>query len=63
MSEEQRNNEQHKRKCKVLTLIESLGATIIDIEKEYTNYKGNEFSNMNTAEDYKKVKEQFLTLP
>ena len=50
--EETRNNEQKKRKCGVLSLIESIDAKIIDIEKEYTDYKPGTFYNMNNPEDY-----------
>jgi molybdopterin-guanine dinucleotide biosynthesis protein A len=60
--EELRANEQSKRKCKVLSLIEKTGTEIIDIEREYPNYKGNEFFNMNTSEDYNNVISEFRHL-
>ena len=53
--QELRTDEQSKRKCKVLSLIEKTNARIIDIENEFPGYKGNEFFNMNTIDDYNYV--------
>ncbi|TAL68876.1 MAG: molybdenum cofactor guanylyltransferase [Bacteroidetes bacterium] len=50
--EETRNNEQEKRKCRVLSLIECVNAKIIDIENIYPSYKNGTFFNMNNYEDY-----------
>ncbi|OGU18025.1 MAG: hypothetical protein A2X61_09395 [Ignavibacteria bacterium GWB2_35_12] len=52
---EKGNNNQHKRKCNVLSLIESVNAKIIDIEKEFSDYKPGTFFNMNNPDDYEKV--------
>ncbi|MBI5324993.1 MAG: molybdenum cofactor guanylyltransferase [Ignavibacteriae bacterium] len=49
---ETRNNIQHKRKCKVLSLIEMVNARIIDFETEYENYKPGTFFNINKPDDY-----------
>ncbi len=58
-NEELSTDVRHKRKCKVLTLIEMTNSKIIDIENEFQGYKGNEFFNMNTSEDYDFVVNSF----
>lgn len=52
--EELRNPHQHKRKCKVLSLLDKVGADIIDAEK-LDFYSESLFFNMNRPEDYEKV--------
>jgi molybdopterin-guanine dinucleotide biosynthesis protein A len=51
-----RNPEQKKRGCSVLELVNNSDALIIDIEKEYKDYKPGTFFNMNSAEEYKYIK-------
>jgi molybdenum cofactor guanylyltransferase len=50
--DENRDERQAKRKCKVLSLVYSLEGTIIDIEKEFAAYRPNTFLNMNKPDDY-----------
>ncbi|GBD87252.1 putative molybdenum cofactor guanylyltransferase [bacterium BMS3Abin03] len=52
--EESRHKKQTKRKCKVLSLIDVVGAEIIDAEK-LQFYKEDIFFNMNKPEDYYRV--------
>lgn len=54
-----RNNKQNKRHCPIMNLIESVNSEIIDIEKEYPNYKIGYFLNMNKPEDYEVVVRRF----
>ena len=54
MEKEIRHEKQSKRKCNVLSLIDLVGAEIIDAEK-LPFYKPGTFFNMNRPEDYKKV--------
>ena len=49
---ETRNVDQNKRKCKVLSLIDRVDTKIIDIEKEFLNYKPGTFFNMNKPDEY-----------
>jgi molybdenum cofactor guanylyltransferase len=53
---ETRSKSQTKRKCKVLSLIDEVGAEIIDAEK-LSFYKEGTFFNMNRPEDYQKILE------
>lgn len=46
-----------KCRCKVLQLVQNLDAEIIDIAREYDNFKEGMFLNMNKPEDYEIVKE------
>ena len=54
--EELRDGEQKKRKCKVLSLLDKVGAEIIDAEK-LSFYEEYLFFNMNRPEDYRKIVE------
>ncbi len=54
--EEQRNADQKKRKCKVLSLLDIVGAEIIDAETSPV-YKEMLFFNMNRPDDYQKIVE------
>ena len=49
---ETRDKKQQKRKCAVLSLIDNVGAEIIDVEN-IPFYKDGTFYNMNRPEDYK----------
>ena len=53
--DEVRNNAQHKRKCMVLSLIDSVNSKIIDIENEYADYKSGTFFNINKPGDYEQA--------
>ena len=53
---ETRDSNQKKRKCAVLSLIDSLNAEIIEIQN-VDFYKEGTFNNMNRPEDYKKILE------
>ena len=52
---ELRDPDQKKRKCRVLSLVERLNGTVIDIEREFVNYRADTFLNLNNPEDYQKV--------
>jgi len=49
------SSEGEKCKCKVLQLVKETPAEIIDVEKEFPNYKAGVFLNMNNPNDYQKV--------
>lgn len=51
---ENRNNDQKKRKCSVLSLLDVEGAEIIDTN-DLNFYKEGTFLNMNRREDYQKL--------
>ena len=53
---ETRSELQTKRKCKVLSLIDEVGAEVIDAER-LSFYKEGTFFNMNRPEDYQKILE------
>jgi len=53
-TQEIRTEKQKHRKCKVLSLLDKVGAEIIDAEN-LDIYKNNVFFNMNRPEDYTKV--------
>jgi molybdenum cofactor guanylyltransferase len=55
--EDERNPEQSKRGCRVLELIKNVPAEIIDIEKEYSDYKPGTFYNMNRPEEFSFIKD------
>ncbi|MBM2816106.1 MAG: mobA [Ignavibacteria bacterium] len=55
LEQETRDVMQVKRKCKVLTLLDVVGAEIIDIEKECKDYKSGAYFNINKPEDYQKI--------
>jgi len=59
-TEETRHAEQKKRKCRVLSIVHTLSGEIIDIEKEYEDYKPNSFLNMNRPEEYEQIKNIIL---
>ncbi len=59
LEEETRHKEQKKRKCNVLKLVESIDGCIIDIEKEYAEYKEGSFLNMNRPEEYEQILSMF----
>ncbi len=46
------SDEKQKKKCKILTLIDRVGAEIINVENEFSQYPGNLFLNMNYPNDY-----------
>ena len=53
---ENRDGIQKKRKCKVLSLLDTVGADIIDAES-LDFYESHLFFNMNRKEDYEKILE------
>ncbi|OFZ73212.1 MAG: hypothetical protein A2451_16740, partial [Bdellovibrionales bacterium RIFOXYC2_FULL_39_8] len=53
--EEGRDKHQHKRKCKVMSLLEMAGATKIEMEQEFGDYKANSFLNMNRLDEYEAI--------
>jgi molybdopterin-guanine dinucleotide biosynthesis protein A len=57
---EERDKDQAKRKCKVLSLLDEVGTEIIDAE-ELDIYKKYLFYNMNRPEDYDKIKKLVLS--
>src|ERR1035437_3575426 len=52
-----RNPDQIKRGCSVLELVKNVPAEIIDIEKEYRDYRPGTFYNMNRPEEYNYIKD------
>jgi molybdopterin-guanine dinucleotide biosynthesis protein A len=57
---DERNPDQKKRGCRVLHLVRSTDSEIIDIEKEYYEYKPGTFYNMNRPEEYNFIKSILL---
>jgi molybdopterin-guanine dinucleotide biosynthesis protein A len=57
---DEKNPEQSKRGCRVLELIKNVPAEIIDIEKEYSDYKPGTFYNMNRPEEFSFIKDILL---
>ena len=55
LGSDERNNKQHKRGCRVLSLIEKVGAEIIDAES-LPFYKPGIYFNMNRQDDFDLVK-------
>ena len=58
---ETRDYEQKKRKCNVMRLVDTINACIIDIEKEYPEYKPGSFMNMNKPHEYEQILERLQT--
>jgi molybdopterin-guanine dinucleotide biosynthesis protein A len=58
--EDERNPEQNKRGCSVLELVKNVPAEIIDIEKEYKDYRPGTFYNMNSPEEFSFIKDILL---
>jgi molybdopterin-guanine dinucleotide biosynthesis protein A len=54
---DERNPRQNKRGCSMLELVKSVDSKVIDIEKEYRNYRPGTFYNMNRPEEYSFIKE------
>ena len=54
---DERNPEQSKRGCSVLELVKNVPAEIIDIEKEFSDYKPGTFYNMNRPEEFNYIKD------
>jgi molybdenum cofactor guanylyltransferase len=57
---DERNPDQGKRGCSVLELVKNVPAEIIDIEKEYGDYKPGTFYNMNRPEEFSFIKDILL---
>jgi molybdopterin-guanine dinucleotide biosynthesis protein A len=57
---DERNPDQIKRGCSVLELVKNVPAEIIDIEKEYRDYRPGTFYNMNRPEEYNYIKNILL---
>jgi molybdopterin-guanine dinucleotide biosynthesis protein A len=55
IEQENRNNSQEKRKCKIHNLIESVLTTIIDNIEDLKGYHINIFLNMNKPQDYQNI--------
>ena len=55
-----RNPDQIKRGCSVLELVKNVPAEIIDIEKEYRDYRPGTFYNMNRPDEYNYIKNILL---
>ena len=55
IDQENRNNSQEKRKCKIHNLIESVPTTIIDNIENLNGYHSSIFLNMNKPEDYENI--------
>ena len=58
--EDERNTKQEKRGCSVLELIKNVPAEIINIEKEYKDYRAGTFYNMNRPEEYNFILDSLL---
>ena len=54
------SNKEEKCGCKVLQLVKSLNAEIIDIVSEYNEYKEGMFYNMNKPAEYEFLKENLI---
>jgi molybdopterin-guanine dinucleotide biosynthesis protein A len=53
---DERNPEQSKRGCSVMELVKNVPAEIIDIEKEFGEYKPGTYYNMNRPEEFNFIK-------
>jgi molybdopterin-guanine dinucleotide biosynthesis protein A len=60
MSEISEKKDQMKRQCRIIKLLETVVAEIINIEEEYKNYKKGSFFNMNRPEEYEFIKQKLL---
>lgn len=57
---DERDTKQEKRGCSVLELIKNVPAEIINIEREYKDYKPGTFYNMNRPEEYNFILDSLL---
>jgi|WetSurMetagenome_2_1015567.scaffolds.fasta_scaffold218039_1 molybdenum cofactor guanylyltransferase len=55
---DERNPDQRKRGCSVLELIKNVPAEIINIEREYKDYRPGTFYNMNRPEEFDFIKDK-----